>query len=630
MNKKTTELDVYLRAYTKSKIATPGGEVSDTPANIKRPSFISPSRILVLDTETTNDEKQALKFGYFEIIQNGQLDFCGIFYNENLISDKELGILTEYCNASQIPLMTRKVFNNEVFYPEVFFKQTCCVGFNLPFDISRIALDFGYARDKTMLGGFSFKLSTNMEYPRVLVKHISNTMSFIKFSRSIIKYTNGFRGNFVDLRTLGWATRNKKFTLESACKEFNTEIQKKMSKKHGKINAEYIDYCINDVKSTYSLFTAMLEDYEKYQIDLELGKAFSPASIGKELLRKMGISKTSQKISSIPDALLGYVMSAYYGGRSEVRTRKTPTPVVYLDFLSMYPTVCILMDLWKFIISDLVQYADCTSEITNLVDGITLQKLTNKDLWKELAVIVEVEPHGDILPVRAKYDGHIQGIGINHLEGNGKRLWYTIHDVIVSKILTTKTPKIVRAIRFVPVGVQQGLKPIEFLGRQIDPSKDDFFKALIEYRKELQAKAKSTTLGAYDHSELMSNQYITKIIANATSYGIFIELNEAQQESEVEVFGIHNFTTLKTKVETTGSMFNPILAVLITGASRLMLGIAEAFVTKNNGYIAFCDTDSIAVNPELVKDLQKLFQPLNPYNFGGDILKVEDDNYKLT
>src|SRR5947208_16923856 len=120
MSKKTTELDVYVRAYTKAKTATPEGEVSAAPAKIKRPSFISPSRILVFDTETTNDERQALKFGYFEIIQNGQLDFCGIFYNENLVSEKELGIMNDYSNIRQIPLLTRKQFNDEVFYPEVF------------------------------------------------------------------------------------------------------------------------------------------------------------------------------------------------------------------------------------------------------------------------------------------------------------------------------------------------------------------------------------------------------------------------------------------------------------------------------------------------------------------------------
>jgi len=628
----SSNLDVYVRAFTKVKVDTSASK-KDIPDidqfNGKPEHHVRPSRILVLDTETTNDEKQALKFGYFEIYEKGQLDFHGLFYNESIIREDELAILKDFSTVNDIPLMTRKEFNNEVFYPEVFFKQTCCVGFNLPFDLSRIALDVGYARNKTMLGGFSFKLSTNMEYPRVLVKHVNNTMSFIKFGKSIIKHTSDFKGNFVDLRTLGWAIRSKKYSLDSACKEFNTEIQKKKVSQHGKITTEYIDYCIGDVKATYSLFNAMLKEYEKYAIELPLNKGFSPASVGKALLHKMGIANMSDKISQIPDSILGYVMCTYYGGRSEVKIRKTPVSVVYMDFLSMYPTVCILMDLWKFITCDHIEYADCTGDIIDFIDKVSLEKITDRKIWRQMAVIVEVEPHGgDILPVRSKYDGQTQGIGINYLEGNGKRLWYAIYDVIVSKLLTGKAPKITRALRFAPVGTQRDLRSIDFLGRHIDPANSDFFKALIEYRKELQAKARNTPTGSPEYSELQSNQYITKIIANATSYGIFMELNEAEEDSEIEVFGVDSFSTLKTKVEKAGSMFNPILAVLITGASRLMLGMAEAYVAQKNGYIAFCDTDSIAVNPELAKELQQFFRPLNPYGFGGDILKIEDDNYK--
>ena len=41
-------------------------------------------------------------------------------------------------------------------------------------------------------------------------------------------------------------------------------------------------------------------------------------------------------MSAFPKAVLGYAMTAYYGGRAECRVRRTPVPVVYLDFLSMY------------------------------------------------------------------------------------------------------------------------------------------------------------------------------------------------------------------------------------------------------------------------------------------------------
>ena len=51
----------------------------------------------------------------------------------------------------------------------------------------------------------------------------------------------------------------------------------------------------------------------------------------------------------MPAEILGRSMSAYYGGRTEVRGRRISLPVVYLDFLSMYPTVCALMGVWKLL-----------------------------------------------------------------------------------------------------------------------------------------------------------------------------------------------------------------------------------------------------------------------------------------
>ena len=38
-------------------------------------------------------------------------------------------------------------------------------------------------------------------------------------------------------------------------------------------------------------------------------------------------------------------------------------------------------------------------------------------------------------------------------------------------------------------------------------------------------------------------------------------------------------------------------------------------VYRDKGYFAYCDTDSIFVKPDIVKDIQDFFRPLNPVFF---------------
>ncbi len=81
------------------------------------------------------------------------------------------------------------------------------------------------------------------------------------------------------------------------------------------------------------------------------------------------------------------------------------------------------------------------------------------------------------------------------------------------------------------------------------------------------------------------------------------------------------------------------LAALITGAARLMLAITERLIIDRDLEWAFCDTDSMAIaKPETMageeflrraKSAAEWFEPLNPYDFGGSILKVEGENCSL-
>ena len=99
------------------------------------------------------------------------------------------------------------------------------------------------------------------------------------------------------------------------------------------------------------------------------------------------------------------------------------------------------------------------------------------------------------------------------------------------------------------------------------------------------------------------------------------------------------YTVAADHDEEPGRYFHPLLATLITGAARLMLATAERLILDEGLEWAFCDTDSMAIaKPEgmdarefqiRVDRIVAWFAGLNPYDFGGSILKVEDQNYGL-
>ncbi len=177
----------------------------------------------------------------------------------------------------------------------------------------------------------------------------------------------------------------------------------------------------------------------------------------------------------------------------------------------------------------------------------------------------------------------------------------------------------------------------------IVPNHDDFYKRLIDLRRTVQAKAKQA---ADDETErLHAEQLALKILANATSYGIFIEINveDLDEQAPRTVHGADgSFQSSSDKREEPGKYFHPLLATLITGAARLMLAISERLALDHGLDWAFCDTDSMAftlppgaehneTNGGILKDevaqICDWFEDLNPYEAKGSILKLEDQNF---
>ena len=72
---------------------------------------------------------------------------------------------------------------------------------------------------------------------------------------------------------------------------------------------------------------------------------------------------------------------------------------------------------------------DATAEVENLLASVTLNDCFDPTLWPQLVGFALVEPEGDILPVRASYDGRGWGIGVNPLTST-EPLWYSIADCV--------------------------------------------------------------------------------------------------------------------------------------------------------------------------------------------------------
>lgn len=148
-------------------------------------------------------------------------------------------------------------------------------------------------------------------------------------------------------------------------------------------------------------------------------------------------------------------------------------------------------------------------------------------------------PNADVFPVRARYATRIKeqtrsadmpNIGVNYLSAD-RPLWFTLADCVASKILSGTAPKVVRAIRFTPKSPQDGLRSVEIAGEpefQVNPYRDDFYKRVIELRQRVKADykvAKRRDPNSQETKNLDMKQLALKILANATSDGIFIELN---------------------------------------------------------------------------------------------------------
>jgi hypothetical protein len=508
------------------------------------------------------------------------------------------------------------------------------VGLNLLFDLGRVASYWAAAEDE-FYGGWSLGLWGTFDqrgkwkdaprHPRLRARAIDPRRTLFAWG-SIGEDPDHWKGagRFVDLRTLAFALTDRGHTLESACTAFGVPYTKQ-DVELGRLSHDLLHYARDDVEATSRLYFACLDELARHEgVQLDAHRLYSPATIGTQYLVAMGYQRPLEQFTNLtheelgwttlperrrnerrravaetPNAdvigteVLGWAMSAFYGGRAEARIVRAPVPVALVDFTSMYPSVNALLDTRSLLTAERIRVDDVTDQARAMLVRPDLTKwCLTPDAWREIGVtLVEIEPNGAVLPVRAKYDptSGDYGIGVNPYTYQG-RVWYALPDVIAAKILAPDDAphlEVVRAVRLVGEGTAETLQPVDLRGgRQLDPRHDDPFIAMIEERHHVR------------DTDPRQERFL-KVTANSTSYGVLARFDRRERATPttVHVYGPDGepFEKPVRAPEDPGPYCFPPVAASITAAARLMLALLEHQVVGAGGSYAFCDTDSLAI-----------------------------------
>jgi hypothetical protein len=652
--------DLYMRAHI--VVSGDANEHAEQPAKRSRSPKLWPDYALVWDTETSLDLEQTLNFGVWRFCQLRGKEYVaaqeGIFYSDGL-ARKDIQTILAYRQKHladrlvsavdpELTVLSQAAFVEKVFWESVR-AGALIVGFNLPFDIARIAAHWTAARN----GGFSFVLSRlsekhveNLHRPRIRIAPLNGVAEHIELTavRRKDEQHRWCRGRFLDLHTLAFALTDNSYSLSGAIKAFGSQPKKMEHEPTGLVTEEEIAYARQDVGATLGLLNALKHEYELHPIALPPDRAYSPASIGKAYLRAMGIVEPMRKFNDIPPKIHGIAMAAYYGGRAECRIRRWPVPVVPVDLTSEYPSVDALLGIWNVLTAARLTTEDATEVVRALLAKLSLDDLFRPALWKQLNFFARIVPGGDVLPVRSVYGGKSGtcNIGLNALHWK-QPMWIAGPDLIASVLLSGHIPKVQEALHLIPHRKQRGLWPIKLRGAiSVDPRTEDFFTRVIEYRKQNKTDDRL--------------QYFLKILANSTSYGTYLELNpvkiDTSNRPKIEVYsGEHVFKQpAPDTIEQRGSFYFPLLGALITSGGRLLLAMIERCVRAAGGTYLCCDTDALiivaskaggsvqmpdgaspikALSWSEVEEIRSRFDSLSPYNrtIVPHLLRLTDENY---
>src|SRR5579864_5076203 len=441
-----TPRDIFVRAHTVVLDEHKQRKRSDR-APPKLPRW--PDFAVVFGCESRRDLGQEPTFGFYRVLKLNDdryvLEEEGAFFDEALRPAERNALATYFQREvadttsfpPRFPLRSRSEFVKKVFY--WYARQgALIVGFDICFALARLARKWSRG-DKSE---WSLVLSVypdgteNVNHPRVLIDPIDNRKAFIHFrsewipkdetGRPLAKKTNIDKARFLDLRTLLSALFDQALSLKTACElsAFEKYGLPKITDhvQSGQVSMVEIESARHKVRCIAALLNASKCEFDLHRsIQRSPAHAYSTGSFVKSYLEAMGIKPPAQKFD-VSNEICGYAMESFTAGRSETRLRHVELPIAPLDFLSEYPTVCVLLQIMDVLTAKRLTFEDAAADVQKLLNAISLDRCFKRKVWPQFRFFALVKPEDDILPVRTMHNGFTQSVGNSYLRDD-KPIW---------------------------------------------------------------------------------------------------------------------------------------------------------------------------------------------------------------
>ena len=290
------QIPAAVRAYA---IPKSGVRKKRKPQQLSREDW--PDWTLTMYCSTHEDASQRLHFGGYQVYFRGELIEKGIFYADDLDGEERRhlirlirGLIPQTNPEVRLKIISRTTFLKGVFFKVANKAKGAVVGIELPYHLSRLAVDWGEAR-KGAAEGFSLILldyegkdgirRPDAFFPRIGIKAIDSQRSLIGFtsawrsddsgSKSKRRSKRHFRGHFLDCLTLANAHTGARNSLHEACAAFGVGYSEYESLSKTEISVDAISSLLHRLDVIWELYQALLMAHWRHPISLPPDKTYS-------------------------------------------------------------------------------------------------------------------------------------------------------------------------------------------------------------------------------------------------------------------------------------------------------------------------------------------------------------------